>query len=374
MSRLDNYRPASGKKGDTSLIFTTLILALIGLLMISSASVVIAYEQFGKSNYYWTKQVIYLIIAGIAMAITSQIDYRFWKRNAVNIMAFTLVLLTVVLIPGIGQSLGGASRWISLGPFLLQPSELAKLALIVYLAAWFENRESRSHSIKKGVIPFASIVSLMVILIIKQPDMGTMIVVVAIAGILWFSAGAKFSHMIIGLMVAGVVFFGFIKSSSYRMERLTTYLNPKSDTLGSGYQINQAEIAIGSGGLWGLGFGQSKQKYLYLPQPHTDAIFAIIVEELGFIRVAIIFCMIGYFIWRGYNIATQSMDKFGYLVACGVTSWIAVQVIINVSAITGLIPLTGIPLPFLSFGGSSLLFICSGIGIVYNISKSNLKI
>lgn len=370
-ARLDRFRPHFQRRGDTTLLLLAVGLALIGLLLISSASVVISYDQFNSSSYYWTRQAIFLIFSLLAMAVVAQIDYRAWRTGALTLIIITLGLLVAVLIPSIGVSLGGAHRWLGFSPFLLQPSEMAKLAVIIYFAAWLDSRRRSDFNqpAKNGLLPLLLMTIVLISLLMKQPDMGTMMIIVLIAGSIWLVAGAKWMHLLAVILIGSLLFFILIRSSSYRWQRFTTFLNPSADPLNAGYQISQAQLAIGNGGLWGLGFGQSRQKYLYLPEPHTDAVFAVITEELGFLRVAVILAVLVVLIWRVYRIALRVDDRFGKLVAVGFGSWIGFQATLNIAAITGLMPLTGIPLPFLSYGGSSLLFLFIGLGVVYNISK-----
>jgi len=275
----------------------------------------------------------------------------------------------LVFVPGLGLKFQGASRWIQLGPFSFQPSEMLKLTMILYLAAWLEGKKELKTDLFEGFIPFLAIIGVISFLVMKQPDMGTLGIIVLVAMCVYFLSGAKTSH--IAMMIAGgaAAFLALVKFESYRMSRLLVFLHPELDPRGVGYQINQALLAIGSGGIFGLGLGHSRQKFNYLPEPVGDSIFAIVCEEIGLIGAAVLIFLFFVFAMRGFKIAKKAPDMFGRLVAVGITSWIIFQTLINISAISGLIPLTGVTLPFVSYGGTSLIFSMIGVGILLNISK-----
>ena len=356
-------------KPDYWLALAVFLLCLFGIVMISSASIVVSGQHYGNNYYYVIHQLISLAIGLAVMVIAYLIDYRYWKKISLILFLANLVLLIAVFLPGIGKSFGGAHRWIGFGSFLFQPSELVKLTFIIYLASWLEKRGEKIREFRLGFVPFVFLTVVLGFLIISQPDLGTFIVIVATAVVTFFVAGAKSSHLLIGAGAAGVLLYILIKIAPYRLQRIFVFLNPSQQTLGAGYHINQALIAVGSGGLKGLGFGQSKQKYLYLPQPHTDSIFAIIAEELGFIRAGLVLLAYVFIGLRGFKIASYAPDNFARLLAVGITSWLVLQAFINIAAMMGLVPLTGIPLPFISFGGSSLIISLWAIGILLNISK-----
>lgn len=368
---LDQYRPKNQRRGDPSILLITIGLCLFGLLMISSASVVVSYQKFGSNNVYLTRQAIYFSIGLVAMVVTSLIDYNFWRKYSKVILAISIILLIAVEIPGIGRIAGGAQRWIYIGPISIQPSEIIKLAFIIYAAAWLEKKKDQLGSLKNGVIPFIILLSILAFLIIRQPDMGTTLVVSFVAFIMLYIADTPLKYIfgsLVGGMSLGLL---LIRSSHYRWERFLTFLNPKSDLQGAGYQINQALIAIGSGSWLGLGFGMSRQKYLFLPEVQTDAIFAVIVEELGYLRVLLLILVFVLFGIKGFAIAKKAPDLFAKLVVVGVIAWVLFQAFVNMAGIMGIIPLAGIPLPFISAGGSSLVSLMAGVGIVYNISKQS---
>ncbi|MDH4330478.1 MAG: putative lipid II flippase FtsW [Candidatus Moranbacteria bacterium] len=364
------------KQVDKSLMFAILGLASFGVIMVGSASVLYSQTHFGDSYYLLKKQLFAGFLPGIvAMYFLSKIDYHFWKKVAVPFFFVTLVFLVLVFVPGIGSEVYGASRWINLGPMSFQPSEMAKLAIIMYLAAWLESKgRKRIEDFYEGMIPFLGILGVMGFLILKQPDTGTLGAIIIISMCVYFASGAKISH-IVSILVAGFIALGaLIKVAPYRMNRFKVFLNPEIDPQGIGYQINQALLAIGSGGFFGLGFGHSRQKLNYLPEPMGDSIFAVISEEFGFVGAVMLVGVFVFIASRGYRIAKNSSDEFGKLMAIGITSWIIFQAFINIAAITAMIPMTGIPLPFISYGGTSLVFLMSATGILLNISKqSRLK-
>lgn len=358
-------------KYDNILVFTVFALLIFGLVMISSAGVVYSQSRFGDEYHFLKRQIIFGIIPGFfACYLCQKIDYHYWKKVSVPIFFLSLVFLVLVFIPGLGNKLYGASRWLQLGPFSFQPSEMAKLSVIIYLAAWLESRgERRIKDFFEGFLPFIGILGLIGFLIIKQPDMGTFGVIVITMIIMFFSSGSKLSHLF-WMAIGGIIgFFALIKIAPYRLNRILTFLNPELDPKGIGYHINQALIAVGSGGILGLGLGHSRQKFYYLPEPVGDSIFAVLAEEIGFIGSLVLVILFILFALRGFKIAKNSPDDFGKLLGIGITSWVIVQSFINISAITSIIPFTGVPLPFISYGGTSILFLLAGVGILLNISK-----
>lgn len=364
----------SKNQPDYVLIISVLALVIIGLIVLSSASAVLSYERFGNNYYFFTHQLIYGVLFGVAaFFITSKIDYHYWKKLAALMLILTLILLVIVFIPGLSLEYGGARRWINIGSFTFQPTELAKLTFLLYLATWLDKRQKGIKDWKYGFVPFVTILGAISFLIILQPDVGTMSIIILIAITTYFVAGARFPHLML-LGGAGVaLFLILIKVAPYRMARLTVFLNPEIDPQGIGYQINQALLAIGSGGLFGRGLGKSIQKYNYLPEASGDSIFAVMAEELGFIRILLLIALFLVLAIRGFQIARGAPDFFGKIIATGVTCWICFQAFINIAAISGLVPLTGIPLPFISYGGSALLFALAAVGILVNISKQAVE-
>ncbi|MCX6766084.1 MAG: putative lipid II flippase FtsW [Candidatus Moranbacteria bacterium] len=361
----------SQNQPDKKLLFTVFALIIFGLVMIASAGVVYSQTRFGDQYYFFKHQLFFGVIPGlVALYIFQKIDYHFWKKMATPFFILSLVLLVLVFVPGIGAKAYGASRWIQLGSFSFQPAEMMKLAIVLYLAAWLESRGWRkARDFFEGLLPFLVIMGAVGFLIIKQPNIGTLGVIILTSLTIYFIAGARLSHMI-SLISAGVLLLVvLVKIAPYRFSRFLVFLNPQLDPRGIGYQINQALLAIGSGGIFGLGLGHSRQKFNYLPEPTGDSIFAIIGEELGIIGAGLIILLFVALAFRGLKIAASAPDNFGRLAAGGVTAWIVIQAFVNISAITGIIPLTGIPLPFISYGGTSLMFVMAGVGILLNISK-----
>ncbi len=352
---------------DYTLAFLVVTLSAIGLMAIYSASWVVARDYFDNLSHYLTRQAVALVVGLCAMIIAASLDYRVWKRLAPLGFGSVLILLIAVLTP-LGTEIGGAKRWIDLGPMLLQPSELAKLAFIVYLAAWYEKRAELLGNWRQGFVPFLVATGLISALIMFQPDMGTMILLALTAMTMAFVAGAKGIHLLYASFFGGVAAVALILVEPYRLTRLLTLFNP-SETQGAAYHISQSLIAIGSGGLFGRGFGESLQKYLYLPTPHTDSIFAILAEELGFLRTSAILVLLLWVAIRGYRIARTAPDAFSRLLATGITSWIILQAAINLGAMLGVVPLTGVPLPFISYGGNALIVTLAGVGILLSISR-----
>lgn len=364
------------KKYHSSDIFLLIIifsLLVIGVLMIASASVVIGKIQFNDSLFFLKKHLIVVAI-GILIFLTAQkIDYHILRRWAPPLMLLGTILLILVFVPGISLTLGGASRWISIGGLTIQPSEFLKLIFIIYLACWLEKKGKGLRDISYGFLPFLIMTGFLAFLIMKQPDMGTMFILTLTSGIIFFVAGASIIHIGVGFGAAFLIFWEFIKTASYRMARLMVFLNPSDDVKGAAYHINQALLAIGSGGLWGRGFNESRQKYFYLPQPISDSIFAITGEELGFIKSAAIIILFVLLAWRGLRIAKYAPDIFGRLLAVGIVSWISFQALINIGTMLAVIPLTGIPLPLISYGGSAFVTSMAGLGILINISKQTTR-
>lgn len=357
---------------DKVLFGVVAVLTFFGVLMVASAGVVYADVRFDDPYFFFKRQLIGVVLGFISLIVLSRIDYHVFRRWSLLIFCGSVFLLVLALIPGLGAEAYGASRWIEIGPISFQPSEAMKLALILYVSAWCASKGTKIITeIKDGLFSFLLILAIACFLILLQPDVGTTIMIAMIAIVIFYLAGARISHI---AMIGGIGFvalIGLIATAPYRMARFTSFIDPSADPQGTGYQIQQAFIAIGSGGFFGLGLGHSKQKGLYLPEPVGDSIYAIISEELGFIgAVAVLVCFF-IFAWRGMKIATGAPDMFGKLVAGGITMWIVGQAIFNIAAITGLMPLTGIPLPFISYGGTSSIFTLASAGILLNISKQS---
>ncbi len=355
---------------DKPLLIVAIIIVIVGLIMLTSASVAVGLNRFDDSGFYIKRQLVALIFGLGAAYGAWHFDYRRWRGYSFIIFAASLFLLVLVFIPGIGIAGQGARRWIHLPFFNFQPAELLKLTLVLYLSAWLVERGERViRDFRAGVLPFLGLMAVLFLLIIKQPDLGTLLIISFIGIMLYFIGGAHPKHMA-GLLAGGLVLLGLaIKLAPYRLARIVTFLNPGADPLGAGYHINQAMLAIGSGGWFGLGLGHSRQKFLYLPEVTNDSLFAIIAEELGFVLSVGLIVLFLVVLWRGVKIARAAPDSYGTLVAAGITLWIAGQAFINIGAIVGVVPLTGIPLPLMSYGGSALVVTLAAVGILLNISK-----
>ncbi len=342
-------------------------LLVIGVLMVFSASSVSAYNQYNNAYYFFQRQIIWAVLGIIIMLTVSGIDYYRFKNLAFS--GYILGLLCLVAVLAAGKTINGAKSWILLGPMSFQPSELAKPLVVLELARILSQKQKKIRSLREGLGP--PLVSLGVVcgLIMLQPDLGTTMVLLLTGFTMLFVARTRFLHLSL-LAGAGAVVAAFLMTmKSYRLERLQTFIDPWRDPLGSGYQIVQSLYAIGSGGLFGLGLGQSKQKYLWLPEEHNDFIFAVIGEELGFIGAAGVLLLYALLAGRGLQVARKAPDTFGRLLAAGLTSMILVEAIINLAVVTGSMPVTGVTLPFISYGGSSLLFKLLGMGILLNVSR-----
>lgn len=355
---------------DRHLFFLVMGLFVAGLLILTSASLALSYRNFGSIGWYALRQLLYGGGLGlVAMVITSRVPYRLWRTWAFPLLLFSFVLLALLFVPQLGFSAGGATRWLRLGPVSFQPSELLKLAFVIYLASWLDARRREVASVSYGMIPFAIMISVVGIFLVMQPDIGTLVVIVATAGLLYFLGGGKTSQVITLAFLAIAMLYLLIQLAPYRFDRIRVFLNPGLDPQGKGYQITQASIAIGSGGFFGLGFGKGLQKYQYLPEPMGDSIFAIFIEEMGFLGAVGLVGLFFLLFAKGCSVAKNAPDVFGKLLATGIIIGIMTQAFVNMAAISGLLPLTGIPLPFVSYGSTSLAVTLASMGIVMNISR-----
>jgi cell division protein FtsW len=357
-------------KIDTRLLYTLFALLFFGLIMIASAGISYSHSRFGDPYYFFKHQLFFGVIPGLLILyVVQKIDYNFWKKIALPLFVASLIFLVLVFVPGFGSRIYGASRWMRLGSFSFQPSEMLKLSIILYLAAWLESRTEAVKDFYEGLMPFGAVVGLVSFLLIKQPDIGTLGIIIAISVSIFFVSGAKLYHMGIIAFSGLLALIGLIKMESYRMSRFLVFMHPELDPRGIGYQINQALLAIGSGGFFGVGLGHSLQKFNYLPEPVGDSIFAIIGEELGLVGCVALISLFVYLAILGLRIAKHAPDRFSKLTAVGIIIWIIFQAFVNIAAISGVMPLTGVPLPFVSYGGTSITFLLIGVGILLNISK-----
>lgn len=362
---MPNTRPAP----DFWILFPTLLILAIGLVMVYSASAVLALHDYGDSFYYLKRQLAFAAIGLAGMAFLMRVDYRVWMKYANIGVILGFVLLALVLVPGVGVVRGGARSWLGIASFGIQPSEFMKLAMVLFAAKTLAEDPSRILSFRSGLLPMLAVLGGAFGLIMLQPDLGTGAVLVGATLMVIFAAGARIRHLVL-LGVAGLAgLAALIAAAPYRLRRITAFLDPWSDPLGAGYQAIQSLYAIGPGGLVGLGLGMSRQKYNYLPEPQTDFIFSITAEELGFIGASAVILLFFLLVWRGMRTAIAAPDAFGSLLAVGIVGMIAVQAVINIGVVTGLLPVTGITLPLMSAGGSSLTLVLASIGILLNISR-----
>ena len=357
---------------DISFLALVVILLAIGVTMVLSASFARAYFDpggvtKGKATYYFIRQFIFAALGVAAMIICSRLPVGFYKRFSMPVLIAAVILL--MLVPIIGTNANGAKRWIGLGAFTIQPSEIAKIGIILAFASMICARRGRMKSFRYGILPFAAILIVIVGLLVLEPHFSASIIIVAIGGVMLFLGGARLIWFIAAAVAAGGGIAVLLTMFPYASTRITTWRDPFASTSDEVYQIVQSLYSIGSGGLTGLGLGQSRQKYLYLPEEHNDFIFSVVCEELGFIGALLILTLFALLIIRGYWIALHSTDRYGFLVAAGITTLLAIQVILNVAVVTNLVPCTGISLPFFSYGGTALLMQMAEMGIVLSISR-----
>lgn len=379
-------------KTDYTLLIITALLIVLGIIVLSSISGSFSLERYGTPYYFLNHQVLYGLLPGIILAFlafrTSLVKVR---KYAHILLIANIFLMLLVFMPVIGASFGGATRWLDFGLFSVQPSEFLKVTFILYLAAWLTkgrdidvvssnkgkwqkklrkiNLSSLTHGLNDRFLPFLAIIGLISLFLILQPDVSTLSIIALVGILVYFSAGGSILHSLSAILAG----FGFllllIKIAPYRFNRLLVFLNPETDPMGIGYQVKQALIAVGSGGISGLGLGMSVQKAGFLPQPMSDAVFAVFAEETGIIGSLILIILFLAFLWRGIEISKKVQDRFLRLTALGITLWITIQALTNIGAIVGVLPLTGIPLPFISYGGSAIISELIGVGILLNISR-----
>ncbi len=356
------------RKPEYILFLASLTLVLLGVLILANVSAVYSMEKFNNPNYLLKHQILYGLLPGLALGIAGfLVPLELIKKYAFWLFFTNLLFLGLLASSKIGLNFFGASRWIGLGPIVFQPSEFLKLSLIVYLGAWLANQD---FSRFKPLVPFLMIVGIIAVLLALQPDIGTLGIVLLIASVMFFLSGTPFWQNL-SILALGIGMIGLlIKTAPYRLNRWLVFINPDLDPMGRGYQLKQSLISIGSGGILGLGLGMSRQKFGFLPQTIGDAIFPVFAEETGFIGGIILVGLFLIFLWQGFKIARLSRDRFSQLLGIGISFWIGFQALINICSMTGLFPLTGVPLPFISYGGSHLVSELAGLGILLNISKS----
>jgi cell division protein FtsW len=362
-------RPPKRVAMDHTLLGITVILALIGLVMVFSASAVVAGNRFHDPGFFLKRQLMWLAVGLVLLHLVSRIDYIWWKRLAIPLLGLMVILLVLVLVPSFGVVANGARRWLRLGPISIQPAELAKLIAVIYLAAYLAKREDRITTFLGGLVPPLLVIGVLGGFVLLERDLGTVVVMGSVAISLLFLGGARISHLVsLGLCAAPVVLV-LVLSSKYRRERLMTFLAPWKDASDAGFQITQSFLAFGSGGPFGVGLGEGKQKLFFLPEAHTDFVLALVGEELGLVGTGAIILLFALFVVRGFQVAARARMPFGRYLGMGITLLIGVQALINASVVTGLVPTKGLTLPFVSYGGSSLVTCMVGVGILLNISR-----
>lgn len=356
---------------DYLIAFTVGVLVIIGILAVYSSSFALGLLEFGDANYFVLRQVFFGILGAAAMFVLMKSDYRKLRVISPLLMLAAIAGLSAVLVPGIGLERNGATRWIALGGPIppLQPSEFAKLAMIIYVSAWLAGRGDNVKNFWLGFFPCVFLVGFVAGLVMLEPDLGTTMVLVLTTLTLVFVAGASLTHVLAFGGIAGVAGSMLVLTGGYRTDRIFAFISAEDDPSGRGFQTLQLLIALGSGGIRGLGLGASRQKFFYVPGAHTDGIFAIIGEEVGLIGCAVVIALFAFLMIRGFRVIVRARDDFGSLLAVGIVSWIGYQTLINIGGVTRTIPLTGIPLPFLSYGGSALLAMLAGIGILLSVSR-----
>jgi cell division protein FtsW len=358
---------------DGQLLFAVLFLVGIGIVMVYSASSAVALKKYGSDFHFLKKQALFSLIGMVVLVVFSHIPFRIYRSLTYPILLLSLGLLITVLVSGMGLSAGGSQRWMRLGPLTFQPVEAARLALIIYMAYSLSKKRDGLRQFRIGFIPHVLVLALFAILLILQPDFGSVVIFSVLVWVMMFVAGVPIRHLLSALLLMLPMAYFLMVNATYRIKRLVSFLDPWQYPAGEGYQIIHSLMAFGTGGLWGAGVGKGYQKLFYLPEPHTDFIFAVIGEELGFLGVLFIIGLYGLVLWRGTSIAFRCRDDFGMFLALGITTAIGLQVSINLGVALGLLPTKGLTLPFLSYGGTSLLLNMASIGILMNIGAQYAK-
>ncbi len=357
---------------DQTLLVVTLVLALIGVVMVFSASGPIAEVKYNDAGYFFKRQLVWLCAGLVVMHFVAKTDYHFWKTIPIPLLLATAVLLILVLVPSLVTVTKGARRWLHIGSMSLQPAELAKFVMIMYVAAYVSTKHDRFTEFARGPLPPLLVLGVLSTLVLLEPDLGTVVVMTTVVMMLLFLSGARTKHLCVLSVGMVPVVAALLYGSQYRWHRILEYWRGTSDPSGPGYQVMQSLIAFGSGGTFGVGLGKGEQKLFYLPEPHTDFIFAVIGEELGLVGTVAIVLLYGLLVFKGIQIAARARSSFGYYLAMGTTMLIGTQALINVGVVTGLLPTKGLTLPFVSYGGSSLLANMFGVGVLLSISRDRL--
>jgi cell division protein FtsW len=354
---------------DHVIMIVPLLMLTLGLIMVFSSSGVLAYDRYNDPYYFLKKQAIYAAMGLGLMLVVRKIPYQIYERWVYLILLVSLITLILVLIPGLGMRIRSASRWLKLGPIVIQPSEFAKLAIIIFLAYSLTQKQEKMKAFSIGFLPHIVVSGIFILLIEKEPDFGTAIVLAGIVFMLLFVGGTRLTHIFLTVLALSPLVAYVIMKNKMRMDRMTVFLDPWKYAQDSGYQLKHSLLAIGSGGFWGVGIGKSKEKLFYLPDSHTDFIFSILSEELGFIGVLIVMGLFAVLVYRGITLSLRARDLFGSYLALGLITLIGLQAALNIGVVSGLFPTKGMSLPFFSYGGSSLLVNMIAIGILLNISS-----
>ncbi len=355
---------------DRSLVTAVFVLIVFGLVMLFSASSAVSYARYGNTYHFLSAQFINLAVGLVAFFIGARVSYRWWRKFALPLLFASVILLSLVFIPGLRVSYGSAYSWISLFGHSFQPAEFVKIFFLIYLATWLEAKKDKLHSFASGSLPFFVILAIISLLMIAQPDWGTLFIIGVTALAVFFIGGGKFSHIFLVVLAVSLgLFLLFTLKPSYPSERFQCLENPSANASGKCYQVNQALIAVGSGGWFGRGLGASRQKYFYLPEVWGDSIFPVIAEETGFIVSSLLIFLYLFIFYRGLLIARDAPDIYGRVLAAGIVIWLALQTFLNIGGMINLIPITGVPLPFISAGGSAIFAGLFAIGILVNISR-----
>lgn len=358
------------RPADKNLVAAVFVLIVFGLVILASASSVASYARYGNAYHFFFKQVIALLIGLGFFFVISRLNYQIWRKYALLALFASLVLLVLVFIPGIRTGTGTASSWINVFGFSFQPSEFVKLTFLIYLATWLEAKRGQLSSLGGGFFPFIIIMGVISFLMMAQPDLGTLFIIAATSLVVFFVGGAKFSHVVIIVLLAALLLFTLLSfESSYRDDRFRCLKDPGYSPQDKCYQINQSLIAVGSGGWFGRGLGESRQKFLYLPEVWSDSIFPVMAEEIGFVFSTLFILLFFFIFYRGLIVARRAPDIFGRLLATGIVSWLAIQTFLNIGGMINLIPMTGVPLPFVSAGGTALLSAMIAFGLLVSISR-----
>jgi len=360
----------SAKHPDRLLMFTTVLLSGAGLVMVTSASVAFAYTQHQSAFYYAERQAVWMLIGFAGLLLLGRMDYRRLRPLAPAAAVAATLLMLLVLVPHLGVTVHGARRWFDAGPLgTFQPSELGKLAFVFFIAHWVDRNAAHLGDLHKGLAPFAAMLAGVLVLLMLERDLGTSVVIVGIFLSAYWAGGGRFRHLVLLVAVLGLAFIAITLLEPYRFARLTNFRNPFADPLGAGFQSTQALYSLGSGGLFGVGIGHSVEKYGWLPEAHTDFIFAILGEETGLIGTTLVMIGFLFFAVRGYLGALRAPDRFGVCLAAGITTWIAFEALMNMATVTNTLPIAGVPLPFFSYGGTAIATTLAAVGLLLSIAR-----